>query len=142
MKKEGKNACHTVSPSLRDALAVGWAWLRQRWNLLWLIPDLVLFGGAIILASAYFPKAVGLAAESGSEEWTRRTIQALATGILSVTLALTWWKGSFWLCRYNWRHRARYRNLRHPQDFGRNAWPSASGGRRLQGNFPGSPGFQ
>ncbi|KKU47927.1 MAG: Lytic transglycosylase, catalytic [Parcubacteria group bacterium GW2011_GWA2_46_9] len=111
MKKEEKYACRKVSPSLRDALAVGWAWLRQRWNLLWLIPDLVLFGGAIILASAYLPKAIELAAESGSEEWMRRIIQVLATGILSVTLALTWWKGSVWLCRYNWWHRARPMSL-------------------------------
>src|SRR3989338_9150375 len=102
MNKGDERAYHKAPPSLGDALAVGWVWLCRRWNLLWLVPDLLIFLAAVILAGAYLPQVVELTAEYGTEEWMQSTVRAIATGVLSVTFVLTWWKGSVWLCGHNW----------------------------------------
>lgn len=102
--KDGKLE-RRLSPSLFDVASVCWAWMRCRWNLLWLIPDVALFSAVIVLMAAYLPKTAGLVAGAGHEEWIRRITSAATTGILSAALVFAFWHGLKRLWRYGWRSR-------------------------------------
>ena len=59
---EGDKARKKTTPSLFDVVSVGAAWIRRRWNLFWLVPDLVFLLVIIVMTSAYLPALVNFIA--------------------------------------------------------------------------------
>lgn len=96
---------HEERPTLFYVFGAALRWLRWRWHLIWLLPDLVLFGAVVILTATFIPLVANFIGQQVDARFLKLA-EVTSRGAMTIALGVLSWRLGRWFGAYHWRLRA------------------------------------